>query len=211
VIGGWLPEFLQKRKFLANILKKFDGIYVETNTMRTALEAQGFTNVFVMPNCKNLQILSEDELVYSDGAPLKLCTFSRVVREKGIEDAINAVRAVNETIGKTVYTLDIYGQVDATQTEWFDELQKSFPEYVSYKGCVDANKSVEVLKYYFALLFPTHYYTEGIPGTIIDAYAAGVPVISARWESFADIIDEKLTGIGYDFGNKQDLIHKLLD
>ena len=211
VIGGWLPEFLQKRKFLANMLKKFDGIYVETNTMRTALEAQGFTNVFVMPNCKNLQILNEDELVYSDGAPFKLCTFSRVVREKGIEDAINAVRTVNETIGKTVYTLDIYGQVDATQTEWFDELQKNFPEYVSYKGCVDADKSVAVLKCYFALLFPTHYYTEGIPGTIIDAYASGVPVISARWQSFEDIIDEKLTGIGYDFGNIQDLIQKLSD
>ena len=68
-----------------------------------------------------------------------------------------------------------------------------------YCGCVDANASVEVLKDYFALLFPTHFYTEGIPGTVIDAYAAGIPVISAKWESYSDVIDEGVTGIGYSF------------
>ena len=41
VIGGWLPKFLEKRKGLTKRLKKFDGIYVETNTMRTALEKMG--------------------------------------------------------------------------------------------------------------------------------------------------------------------------
>lgn len=62
---------------------------------------------------------------------------------------------------------------------------------------------------YFALLFPTHFYTEGIPGTIIDAYAAGVPVISAKWESFSDVVDEGVTGIGYDFDNA-DQFEKIL-
>ena len=78
VIGGWLPQFLQKRKHLAKALKGFDAIYVETSTMKAALEAQGFENTFVMPNCKKLEVLSEDELVYPQGLPLKLCTFSRV-------------------------------------------------------------------------------------------------------------------------------------
>ena len=205
VIGGWLPEFIKNRKTLAKSLKKFDGIYVETNTMKTALERDGFSNVSVMPNCKNLNILSENELVYPEGMPYKLCTFSRVMKEKGIEDAVNAVKEINEESGKTVYTLDIYGQVDSNQTEWFEELQKSFPEYVKYGGLVPFDKSTEVLKYYFALLFPTHFYTEGIPGTIIDAYASGLPVISAKWESFDDIIRAGVTGIGYKFDNMNEL------
>ena len=62
-----------------------------------------------------------------------------------------------------------------------------------------------MLKNYFALLFPTHFFTEGIPGTIIDAYAAGIPVLSTRWESFADLIDDGKTGLGYDFNNDKDL------
>ena len=60
-------------------------------------------------------------------------------------------------------------------------------------------------------MFPTHFYTEGIPGTIIDAYAAGVPVISAKWESFDDVIEDYVTGIGYEFNNINDLKRKLFD
>jgi len=203
VIGGWLPQFLAKRKALAGILKKFDGIYVETNTMKTSLEAQGFDNVLVMPNCKKLTVLSKDELVYPSGIPYKLCTFSRVMKEKGIEDAVNAVIKVNKTLGYEAFTLDIYGQVDSQQTEWFESLKNRFPEYIHYCGCVNATQSVEVLQNYFALLFPTHFYTEGIPGTIIDAYAAGIPVISAKWQSYTDLVDEGITGIGYDFDHTQ--------
>ena len=173
--------------------------------MKRALEEQGFENVFVMPNCKKLTVISENDLVYPEGAPYKLCTFSRVMREKGIEDAIGAVKVINEKYGKTVYSLDIYGQVDAGQQEWFDKISKEFPPYVKYLGQVEYDQSVEVLKKYFALLFPTRYRTEGVPGTIIDAYAAGLPVIASKWENFDNIIDES-TGIGYDFESIEALI-----
>lgn len=210
VIGGWLPKMLKTKKGLAGALKKFDGIYVETETMKRALEAQNFGNVQVMPNCKELKVLTEDELVFFEKEPHALCTFSRVSKEKGIEDAVAAVKSVNERLGRTVYTLDIYGQVDAGQDEWFEHLQKEFPEYVRYGGVVPFDKSVEVLKDSFVLLFPTRFYTEGIPGTIIDAYAAGLPVISARWESFADIVEEGVTGFGYKFGSVEELTNRLL-
>lgn len=206
VIGGWLPQFLSNKKRLRNILKKFEGIYVETNTMKLALDKCGFTNTFIMPNCKNLKVLSKDELVYPTQEPYKLCTFSRVMKEKGIEDAINAVKQVNEQLGRIVYTLDIYGQVDSEQVDWFEKLKQSFTSYVNYCGCVDANKSVEVLKKCFMLLFPTHFYTEGIPGTIIDAYAAGIPVVAAKWKSYFDVVDEGETGIGYELNNTESFV-----
>lgn len=209
-IGGWLPQFVSGHKCLAKSLKKFNGIYVETKTMKSALEAQGFTNVLVMPNCKKLTVLSEDELVYPSGIPYKLCTFSRVMKEKGIETAINVISQVNEKLGYTAYSLDIYGQVDNSQAEWFENLKKQFPNAVRYCGSVDANKSVEVLQQYLALIFPTHFYTEGIPGTIIDAYAAGIPVISAKWESYSDVVEDGITGVGYDFDNVEQFEEILL-
>lgn len=210
VIGGWLPEFLKKRNALASMLKKFDGIYVETNTMKKALEEQGFSNVYVMPNCKKLTVLSEEELIYPSEKPYKLCTFSRVMKEKGIEDAVNVVKKINSELGYNAYSLDIYGQIDNAQIEWFENLKTQFPEYINYCGCVDSDKSVQTLKNYFGLLFPTHFYTEGIPGTIIDAYAAGIPVISAKWENYSDIVDEWVTGIGYEFDNEKQFLSVLL-
>ena len=133
------------------------------------------------------------------------------MREKGIEDAIDAVKAVNDYFGRTVYQLDIYGQVDSDQIKWFEKLKATFPEYVRYGGLVPFDESVTVLKDYYALLFPTLFYTEGIPGTFIDAYAAGLPVITAFWMNSGDVFENEIHGIGYEFGKNENLKHILKD
>lgn len=209
VIGAWLSKFLAERRYLRAALRRFDGIYVETVTLQNNMEALGFHNVKLMPNCKELRILREEELVYAVSEPYRLCTFSRVVEKKGIEDAVKAVCAVNGELGRTAFTLDVYGPVDEAYRERFEALMASAPEEVQYRGSVPFDRSVELLKGYYALLFPTRFYTEGIPGTIIDAYASGVPVISARWESFADLVDEGEVGLGYAFGVYEELLQCL--
>lgn len=198
VIGGWLPEFIQSRKKLAAELRTFDGIYVETSTMKKALENDGFHNIIIMPNFKDIRVLTKDELVYPIGEPYKLCTFSRVMKEKGIGDAVEAVKSINRKLGRTAFELDIYGQIDNDQVEWFDELKASFPEYIRYKGLVPFDRSVEVLKNYTALLFPTFYDGEGFAGTIIDSFAAGVPVVSSDWKYNAEIIQPYINGLLFE-------------
>lgn len=206
VIGGWLNSYLDLHNTLEKPLKRFSGIYVETSTMKRSLKERGMQNVFLMPNFKDIQILDENNLVYPINEPFRLCTFSRVMKEKGIADAVEAVKSINNKYRRTIFELDIYGQVDSGQVQWFEELKATFPSYIQYRGLVPFDKSVDVLKDYFALLFPTRFYTEGIPGTILDAYAAGVPVISAKWESFADVVDDGITGIGYEFGSQESFL-----
>lgn len=195
VIGGWLPEMTKRKKWLAYFLKKFDGIYVETSSMKNALETQGFKSVFIMPNFKDLQILQEKDLVYTTKEPFAFCTFSRVMKEKGIEDAVTAIICLNKTAGKTVATLDIYGKIDNGYEEHFAELKLSFPSYIRYKGVFPPNKSVEILKNYFALLFPTYYEGEGFAGTLLDALSAGVPVIASDWKYNKEIVRDNKTGV----------------
>jgi len=210
VIGGWLPEFVKCSASLKKNLLSFDSIHVETNTMKKALNSMGLQNICLLPNFKRIQVLSMEELVQSEQIPLRLCTFSRVIKQKGIEDAVEAVRKINEKYQKTVYCLDIYGKVGETESAWFEGLQQRFPTSVRYHGAVDPSKSVEILKDYFMLLFPTRFFTEGVPGTLIDAYAAGVPVVVSRWESYADVMDEGLSGKSYPFGDEAALC-SLLD
>lgn len=208
VIGGWLIRTLDKRRLRRFWLKKLDGVYVETNTMKSVMESKGFTNVLLLPNCKHLTVLQEKDLTCCAEEPYRLCTFSRVMKEKGIQDAVEAVCDINHRFGRQVYSLDIYGQVDANQQEWFEVLKAGFPPEVRYCGTVPYHKSTDVLKSYFALLFPTKFYTEGVPGTIIDAYAAGVPVIASQWESFEDIMDAE-TCMGYPFDDPNGLMEAL--
>jgi len=205
VIGGWLPEFLLGKPRLIKTLKRFDGIYVETASMKQALMKFGFSNIYVMPNCKKLTIIEEMEDHDNSDKPLKLCTFSRVMKAKGIEDAVDVVKSINDELGYTAFSLDVYGQVDTDEVAWFEALKAGFPDYVKYGGLVPFENSAEVLKNYFALLFPTYYDGEGFAGTLIDAMAAGVPVIASDWKYNPEIICEGRTGLLYESKNNDKL------
>ena len=205
VIGGWLSKNLRQKHLRRYWLKKMDGIYVETQAMQTAMERLGFTNIHLLPNCKRLSIIDEKELVYPKRPPFCLCTFSRVMKEKGIEEAVRAVNEINQRHSRTVFTLDIYGQIDAPQQQWFEHLQTEFSDAVRYCGVVPYDQSTQTIKGYHALLFPTYYTKEGMPGTIIDALAAGVPIIASRWEGFDDILDAS-TCLSFPFGSYEGLV-----
>lgn len=210
VIGGWLSNLLKEDRRLRNMIKKFDVVYVETDSMLKSLQHIGVENVVCLPNFKRLSILPENEIIYSMEEPYKLCTFSRVIKEKGIEDAINAVKEVNDKLGRTAYTLDIYGQVEGIYAERFEELKNNFPDYIKYKGVISFSESVDVLKEYFALLFPTYYEGEGFAGTILDAYASGIPIIATDWKYNTEVIDNYKTGILYSYKNPEKLVHILI-
>lgn len=94
--------------------------------MKKALEKRGFQNIELMKNCKELQKLSFEELPHSFTEPYALCTFSRVMKGKGIENLIHAIQEVNEKAGSTVYTLDIYGEVWKDYVDEFEAMKKSF-------------------------------------------------------------------------------------
>lgn len=210
VIGGWLPALLEKYVGLIDIMQKIDYIYVETSTMRDQLKDKGFDNVLILPNFKDLEVCKENQLEYVHQEPYKICTFSRIMKNKGIEDIVAAVDLVNKTLKRCVYRIDVYGKIDEKYKDEFRLLQEQNRDFLCYKGIVAPNKSVTVLKNYFFLAFPTRFFTEGIPGTIIDAYAAGIPVVSAKWESFSDLIDEGLSGFGYSMGNDKELVSLLM-
>lgn len=200
VVGGWLTSYIDTKHLLAKWLHLLDGIYVETGTMKNAITQRGYSNVILMPNCKDLKPVDPDSETVPD-CPLRLCTFSRVMQGKGLAEAAETIRRFNERKGYTAFSLDIYGPVWQADSEWFEQEKESFPDYVRYMGAVPFNGSVEVLKDYFMLLFPTRFFTEGVPGTVIDAYAAGLPVLASRWESYADVIEDGVTGIGFEFDN----------
>jgi glycosyltransferase involved in cell wall biosynthesis len=87
---------------------------------------------------------------------------------------------------------------------------KEFPPYINYCGVIDAFKSVDTIKNYYLQVFPTKYQTEGIPGSIVDSFFSGVPVIASMWNSAKDVIDDNSTGFLYRFNDNDDLKQKLI-
>ncbi len=194
VIGGWLPQLVKGNAFISKMVKTLDAVYVETHNMKEILDASGYSNVVILPNFKNTTPLDESKLIYSNGS-YRLCTFSRVMKEKGIEIAVDAVKELNYKEDDPCFYLDIYGTVPEEQKEWFSSLNNSFPDYIRYMGEVDSDKSIDVLKQYHALLFPTYYDGEGFAGTIVDGLFSGVPIIASDWKYNSEVITNMKTGI----------------
>lgn len=209
VIGGWLPEIAVQNSTLTKRLKKFDGIWVETSSMKTVLGNVGLSNVAVVPNFKKLSAISESDFLLEAEEPYKLCLFSRVMKEKGIEDAIQAVKIVNQQCKRQAYSLDIYGPIDSEYRNRFEFLKKEFPPYIQYRGVVPPNCSVETLKNYYILLFPTYYEGEGAAGTLVDSLFAGLPVIASDWRYNSEIVADNQTGLIFKTHDINDLCEKL--
>lgn len=207
VIGGWLASKAAENPKLISRLTQLDGIWVETRKMKSELQALGVENTTVIPNVKYLKAVSQNHIDLNSDT-LRCCTFCRVIKEKGIEDAIKAVELINGQ-GKYKATLDIYGPIFEGYKEEFETLIQSVPDTICYKGCADPSESVLTLCQYDVQIFPTHYSTEGIPGSIVDSYAAAVPVVASKWNSYDDIVAEEKTGLGYEIGNISELTMRL--
>ena len=212
VVGGWLIDFIKKNPSLLKPIKKLDCIYVELKSMKTRLEEMGFDNVFFKPKFRETNAITHEELYTPDCEPYRVCTFSRIRYEKGIEDAVEAVRYVNKTLGRTVYNLDIYGLPDEDYAERFEELKKDFEPFINYKGFVQGTAaSSKELHTCFAMLFPTWYEGEGFAGTVVDAFCAGVPVVATDWKYNEEVITHGKDGIIYSVNEREKLKDILLE
>lgn len=210
VIGGSPEDYIEYNPKNEKYLNSFVVNWVETKQMCKDLEKVNIFNAEELPNFKNLNVLSEDNLVMNFTDSIPLCTFSRVMKEKGIEDAIEAVEQVNEKYGRIVYKLDIYGLIEDDYKNRFKDILQESSDAINYRGLVDYDKSVDTVKNYYALLFPTFWFGEGFPGTIVDAFSSGVPVIATDWNANSEIIDDYKTGIIYPNKNLKSLYDCLI-
>lgn len=205
VVGGWLPDVLENNKKLLGSACKLNQVLVETEGMKKRLNDLGMNNVDILLNFKNISVLQEKDLPTLNSEVFKVCTFSRVIKEKGIENAINAVNIVNKKLGKTAFKLDIFGPVGNEYKEDFDKVLNSCnKEWVEYKGVIPSSESVGILKEYNLLLFPTYYFGEGLAGTVIDAYSAGVPVIASDWKYNSEVVKNGITGQIFETKNDKE-------
>lgn len=198
VIGGWLADLLNADPFMKKCVKAYAGVYAETPYMVERLKDAGLLNCFYMPNFRTLC----DEVPSKPAVwekPLRICTYSRVVKEKGIGDAVRIVLRANEIAGRQLFFLDVYGKIDASYESEFEALMKENQNIALYCGVRHADEGIMTLASYFALLFPSWYEGEGLAGTILDAFASQTPVLANDWKYIHDIIEHGENGLIYGF------------
>ena len=199
LIGGSLADDVEADPsgLLVHYLNSFEVNWVETRALADRLSALGVRNASHLPNFKDVDDVDVDPHAPPSGPPYRLCTLSRVTPEKGIDNAVRAVAAINGD-GPPVVTLDVFGPIEPSYEEHFRRLIDSVP-HVRYAGRVPAERAAATVSGHFALIFPTEWTGEGVPGTIIDAMHAGLPVVASRWRYYGEMLQDGVTGLSYDF------------
>ena len=76
--------------------------------------------------------------------------------------------------------------------------------HVRFRGHLPREQTLEAIKRARFLIFPSEWY-EGLPMTLIEAFACGVPVITSRLGSMEEVVHDRRTGLHFTAGDAADL------
>ncbi len=160
------------------VLRRSDVYLVETKRLVERARREGLRQVRWYPNSRPMP-----ELASESGKPDVRCSrfifLGQIRNEKGIRELVEATRGLPDGL-----SVDLYGgmgfDVDPSVVEGVPGL--------SYRGVADPQDVHELLLSYDALVLPS--YREGYPGAVLEAYAAGLPVVVARWEGVREVADD---------------------
>lgn len=207
VIGGWLSKFLSNKKFHRYMLKDINGIYVETDQLLNDLSKYNFKNLHKLYNFRMVDIEKIKPSKNID-KNIKLVFMARVHPMKGVDVLFDLDNRIRE-IGLKNISIDIYGQIlQSYENEFLKKLESS---KINYRGEIEPSDIYNVLPSYDLMLFPTKYYTEGFPGTILDAYISGLPIVATDWLNAKEFILNEETGFIVEFNNDELYINTVID
>lgn len=161
---------------------------------------------FGFDNCEtfnNFRIVEEKEVdIKINTNTLRLVYMARIHKNKGYNIIFNFVEHIKDM--NLDIKIDFYGNINQSNKDEFIDLVNKYQNIVSYKDVLPPDKINSCLSTYDLLLFPTRYYTEGIAGSVLDAYLAKIPVIATNWKFASEIIEDGVNGIIVPFDNCQE-------
>ncbi len=158
--------------------------------VRAGLPAQRVT---VKPNC-----LPQDPGPGNGQGGFALFA-GRLSPEKGIRELLEAWALLPR-----LFPLKIAG--DGTMRQWVRDRAASIPG-VEYIGPRSHEQVISMIKDATFVVLPSSWY-EGLPMTIVEAFACGTPVITSRLPSMDDLVQHGVNGRRFVAGDAADLAHE---
>ncbi len=194
VFGGYLAERIARLPYLwrraaVALLGGAECVFAETELLARELVEEArlpADRVALLPNCLPPGVVARAR---SGRSFTGACVFfGQMKREKGIFDIVEALA------GREDSTCDFYGPlVERDRAAFLDAI--SGCRNLRYRGVAEPGTVSAVAAGYDVLLLPTYHPSEGHPAVILEAYAAGLPVVATRWRAIPEIVPEGKTGL----------------
>lgn len=196
IIGGKFDTLVKEGFFNLKVLNVAQWHLAQSKQMAATLRECGVKGARYVPNFRTCPALSHKRTPKSADDTARFVFMSRIMKEKGVGEIITCAARLNAQSYGNRYTIDFYGQMDKTYEQEFLQAISHLPN-VTYRGVLNLTDTsgYPTLATYHAMLFPTFHPSEGIAGAIIDAYMAGLPVISSDWNHNREVVKDGKTGI----------------
>jgi phosphatidylinositol alpha-1,6-mannosyltransferase len=140
-----------------------------------------------------------------DGGPLRLICVARLIERKGQHHLIEAVRRL--TAEGVDLTLELVGTGDAQQAYQEQAAAAGIAERVQFAGYV-AREAIAA-RYAAAHIFVLPSYNEGMSVATLEALAAGLPVVVTRTGGTAELVDEGVNGLTFNWADVESMVAHL--
>lgn len=169
-----------KRVLTRWVLAHCDTYLAETkHLVDVAKNRDGITHCRWFPTHRRLEANPSHRT--SGGACRRFAFVGQVREYKGIRELVDAAERLDSES-----TVDVYGPMfDDLPPDLFEGRKGSV-----YRGYLGSREVIPVMREHDALVFPTKATTEGYPGVILEAYAAGIPVIATLCGAIPEIVDD---------------------
>ena len=162
------------------------------------------------PNYKKLNRLNYESFRKELGIPEKnfVSIFvGRLQYDKGIEEFIEAAKNLKN---KNNLSFIVVGSLDQGNKRSVDDLK--LKEWEKEKNIIFTGKREDVPKLLsIADVFVSpSYYREGVPRTLLEASATGLPLIGTNMPGIKDVVLNNKNGITIDIKNKNDISNAIL-
>ena len=207
VVGGWLREFLGNLPIHRFMLAHISTIHAETRQLKSELEDYyHFQNVDIFPNFRFFNFNPHR----TESMKLRLVFMARINKMKGLDWIFHFAEYIQKNHLSEKFELSFYGPIHDDDRQYFEGSLKLYP-FMKYYGVLQPAEIHQTLSQYDVMLLPTHYYTEGLPGSIVDAYISGIPVIATEWKHAHEFIEDGKSGFIIPFENGEGvLIERIL-
>ena len=215
-IHGWDKncEFKIKRNYkriFKYVYGKASAIIVLAEEFKFSLIDIGLKNpVYILTTLVDDDIFNIDLSKDKYTTSCNILFLSRIEKEKGVYEAINACSLLRKQFPNMI----LYIAGDGSESSNVkDYIYKNNIEYIKLLGLVKGKEKEELFKHSDLYIFPTNY-GEGMPTTVLEAMAYGLPVITRPVGGLKDFFEDKNMGFitnSLDPVDYSNLMKKLLD
>ena len=146
----------------------------------------------------------------TDSKKLRIVFMARIMKQKGLDWIFNLADYIVANGLQEKFSITFFGQEADEDKEYFEGKVKQY-DFVEYCGHLQPELIHETLSLYDVMLLPTHFYTEGLPGSVVDAYISGIPVIVTEWKHSHEFVDDGKSGFIVPFNDgMQQMIDRVL-